>query len=137
MIDSVEILSVELDLLEMLYYINPEGKFLGAANGENPYGDDAISISPAPAYGDQVWLFSDSEPYWTESPSLLIRIESQWRDEQMERVANQLLMIEDDDPDKEAGTDRQWRDYRIALRRWVDGGDVNFPNKEYRPKDPT
>ena len=64
-------------------------------------------------------------------------IESQWREDQMVRIANQLLMIEDEDPDAEPGTKRQWMDYRIALRKWVTNGNPNFPDSTKRPVAPT
>lgn len=63
--------------------------------------------------------------------------ENQWREEQMARIANQLLMIEDEDPDAEPGTKRQWMDYRIALRKWVTDGNPDFPDQEKRPVAPT
>lgn len=66
----------------------------------------------------------------------LASIEDQWREEQMSRVATQLLMLEDEDPDAEPGTARQWRDYRIELRKWVEGN-ADFPNKEKRPVAPS
>lgn len=62
-------------------------------------------------------------------------VEDAWREEQMARVANQLLMLDDDDPDAEPGTARQWRDYRIELRKWIEGN-LGFPNSDNRPKAP-
>lgn len=69
------------------------------------------------------------------TPNQLIAIEDQWREEQMIRIANQLLMIEDEDPEAESGTARQWRDYRIALRAWVQGRE-GFPASINRPVSP-
>ncbi|PJK33050.1 hypothetical protein CWC48_26550 [Pseudomonas sp. S10E 269] len=119
---------------EMFYYISADGRYLGAANGDNPYGGEAIY--PPPEYGDQIWLFSDSPPYWSESPSRLTSIEDAWREEQMSRVSNQLLMMEDEDPDAEPGTPRQWRDYRIELRKWTETN-PDFPNSSKRPVAPS
>jgi hypothetical protein len=72
-------------------------------------------------------------PTWQELQS---PIEDQWRKAQMTRIANQLLMLEDGDPDAEPGTARQWMDYRIALRKWVDGGNPGFPDATKRPIAP-
>ncbi|MGY2367135.1 hypothetical protein ACW9IO_31720, partial [Pseudomonas azotoformans] len=70
---------------EMRYYISAEGVYLGAANGDNPY-PGGQPIFPPPEYGDQVWLFSDSAPYWSESPSVAATRENSWRDEQMPKA---------------------------------------------------
>ena len=64
-------------------------------------------------------------------------IENQWREEQMKRIANQLIMIEDENPKAEDGTAKQWRQYRIKVMDWEEGEDPNFPNNKFRPKDPT
>lgn len=66
----------------------------------------------------------------------LAPLENQWREEQMARIANQLLMIEDDDPAALPGTEREWRDYRIKVRAWKEGN-VDFPNSDKRPAYPT
>jgi len=67
--------------------------------------------------------------------ALTIEDENIWREGQMSRVANQLLMLDDDDPKAETGTARQWRDYRIQLRSWVDTN-PDFPDSSKRPKAP-
>jgi hypothetical protein len=118
----------------MRYYINSDGKYLGGWDENPPEG--SIAVYPPPTIADQIWMFSDVEPFWSESPSQARTREGQWRDEQMARIANQLLMIEDEDPDAEPGTKRQWMDYRIALRKWVDGGSVDFPDATKRPVAP-
>ena len=64
-----------------------------------------------------------------------IPVENEWRESQMVRVANQLLMLEDNDPSAEPGTARQWRDYRIELRKWIEGN-VDFPDQSKRPVAP-
>jgi hypothetical protein len=66
---------------------------------------------------------------------LLIIEENFWREDQMALVADQLLRIEDGDPKSLPGTERQWRDYRIQLRAWVDGAE-HFPDQAYRPTQP-
>lgn len=58
-----------------------------------------------------------------------------WRDQEMLVVADQLLRIEDSDPTALPGTDRQWRDYRIQLRAWIEGAE-HFPDQAHRPRRP-
>ena len=53
----------------------------------------------------------------------------------MEFIADQLIALEDVDPDALPGTDRQWRDYRIQVRRWVEGAE-GYPAVEWRPCRP-
>lgn len=61
--------------------------------------------------------------------------EDAWRIAELAVIADQLLAIEDDDPTAMPGTDRQWRDYRIAVRVWKAGA-PNFPYPEHRPHRP-
>lgn len=70
-------------------------------------------------------------------PDLGLRIveESFWREDQMALVADQLLRIEDGDPKALPGTERQWRDYRIQLRAWIEGAE-HFPDQVHRPRRP-
>lgn len=63
-------------------------------------------------------------------------VEDEWRTSELLEIADQLLAIEDDDPNAFPGTDRQWRDYRIAVRAWKDGDNLNFPDKTKRPVRP-
>lgn len=119
----------------MGYYVNSSGGYMGFFDEESaPIGGGFVNLKDnAPEYGDQVWLF----PGWSESPSQNINSENQWREEQMARIANQLLMIEDEDPDAEPGTKRQWMDYRIALRKWVTDSNTDFPDSSKRPVAPS
>ena len=61
--------------------------------------------------------------------------EDSWRNSELLFAADQLMAIDDDDPNRLPGTDREWRDYRIAVRAWKEGN-VDFPNKDLRPKRP-
>lgn len=115
----------------MIAYVDENGTFLYSTDGEPPEG--GIAVEPPPEYADQAWLF----PGWGPSTLKASGAEDQWREEQMTRIANQLLMIEDEDPDAEPGTKRQWMDYRIALRKWVTDGNPDFPDQEKRPVAPT
>ncbi|AZF51648.1 hypothetical protein C4J85_1147 [Pseudomonas sp. R4-34-07] len=51
-------------------------------------------------------------------------------------IADQLIALEDVDPDALPGTDRQWRDYRTQVRRWTLGAE-GYPAIELRPRRPT
>lgn len=59
-----------------------------------------------------------------------------WRMAELLLAADQLMAIDDDDPSRLPGTDREWRDYRIALRAWKEGN-INFPEEGLRPMRPT
>ena len=65
-----------------------------------------------------------------------VSAEISWREEELSIIADQLLRIEDGDPTALPGTDRQWRDYRIALRGWKEGA-AGFPEIEQRPSRPS
>ncbi|AXF53000.1 MAG: hypothetical protein [Caudoviricetes sp.] len=62
-------------------------------------------------------------------------IEVKWVAQEMEVIKEQLLRLEDEDPSALPGTERQWRDYRIALRAWKPGAE-GFPYQNKRPKRP-
>lgn len=65
----------------------------------------------------------------------LINREAAWVISEMAVIAEQLLMLEDSDPTALPGTERQWRDYRIALRAWKEGA-AGFPDAAQRPARP-
>ena len=67
---------------------------------------------------------------------LAISREDAWRTSELPFAADQLMAIDDDDPNRLPGTDREWRDYRIALRAWKEGN-INFPEEALRPIRPT
>ena len=62
--------------------------------------------------------------------------EDSWRNSELLFAADQLMAIDDDDPNRLPGTDREWRDYRIAVRAWKEGK-VDFPEEALRPIRPT
>ena len=96
-------------------------------SGQRPEGDDALLYTATTA-GE-----------WVISEETLARIgagrEAAWVEAEMSVVADQLIMLEDDDPAALPGTARQWRDYRIALRAWKDGA-TGYPHTELRPARP-
>lgn len=67
--------------------------------------------------------------------SIAVTEENTWKAGELELIADQLLAIEDDDPNRLPGTDREWRDYRIAVRAWKEGA-AGFPKMENRPVAP-
>ena len=118
---------------EMLYYIDANGNYLGAANGDNPYGGEPVF--PPPEYGDQVWLFSDAAPYWSESPSLAATRENSWRDEQMPKAEQTVTAIQYGE-EGILGTAQQWQRYWLALRKWS-ADNPEFPDSNKRPMAPS
>lgn len=106
--------------------------------GECP--DGWIQMSGQRPDGEDTSLYTaSSSGEWEISEDTLLRIgterEASWVDAEMPIVAEQLVMIEDDDPSALPGTPRQWRDYRIALRAWKEGAE-GFPKPESRPTRP-
>lgn len=60
-------------------------------------------------------------------------IEDIWRESEMELIADQLIAIEDGDPDALPVNETQWRAYRTKVRAWKDGGNPEFPDPTKRP----
>lgn len=77
--------------------------------------------------GSLVWIINSA------TPESLISDERIWRDESLRRADVELYKVQDGDQ-KAVGSVSQWREYRKALRVWPE--QVDFPNKEFRPKAP-
>lgn len=63
-------------------------------------------------------------------------VETSWVRTELLIIADQLLALEDDDPNRMPGTDREWRDYRIKVRAWKEGTE-GYPEIDSRPQRPT
>lgn len=61
--------------------------------------------------------------------------EARWQSAEMAFIADQLIALEDQDPNAQPGTERQWRDYRTHVRQWAEGAE-GYPAMEYRPNRP-
>ena len=96
-------------------------------NGQRP-DDEKTLLYTASEKGE--WVISDRTLL-----EIQMKREADWASSEMVVVAEQLVMLEDSDPAALAGTDRQWRDYRIALRAWKEGH-PDFPDEAKRPKRP-
>ncbi|SDU61497.1 hypothetical protein [Pseudomonas mediterranea] len=91
--------------------------------------------------GEDTLLYTASDTgRWVISETTRQRIaaarEASWVEEEMVVIAEQLVMLEDEDPSALPGTSRQWRDYRIALRAWNEAN-TDFPDTTKRPVKPT
>lgn len=64
-------------------------------------------------------------------------VEDKWRVQEMALIADQLIALEDGDPDAMPVTEAQWRSYRTIVRNWKEGGNPNFPDATKRPVRPT
>lgn len=115
----------------MKFYIDDQGNYLGGWDDELAPPAGAIEIDYPPIYADQKWLWSG----WGSSLMQDTQREDAWRTEELAFIADQLIAMEDADPSALPGTDRQWRDYRIALRSWKDGAE-HYPDMRYRPQRP-
>lgn len=97
---------------------------LSTVGGEDGVDSTWIEVPFGPEYWDQVWNF-DTQTY---GPSTFkaTQAEDAWRDAELLFIGEQLLMIEDDDPNALPGTSAQWRAYRVQVRAWKTGH-VDFP----------
>lgn len=77
----------------------------------------------------------DDIPQWAYDIIQATPIESSWRTSELAVIADQLIAMEDGDPNALPGTDRQWRDYRTLVRGWKEGH-PDFPNAASRPVRP-
>jgi hypothetical protein len=85
-------------------------------------------------YGDiPQWVYDRIETNRINAE--LTGAEDSWRISEMEFIADQLIAMEDDDPEALPGTERQWRDYRTLVRGWKEGH-PDFPNAASRPVRP-
>jgi len=103
----------------------PEGWI--EVDGPRPDGEDTLSYV---AQADGSWGI-DTQAVRDKA----IKVELEWREEEMNAIADQLLRIEDTDPTALPGTEAQWRHYRIQVRAWVDGVE-GYPEPTYRPTRP-
>lgn len=110
---------------------------------ENPWDGEIIHAFSADGSQDSyikegMVLMVDSEvdEFYSKKNNVVVEsMEIAWVESEMEVVKEQLLRLEDDDPSALPGTERQWRDYRIALRAWKPGAE-GFPYQNKRPKRP-
>ena len=96
-------------------------------------------VGPRPDGEDTLLYTATAAGEWVISEETLARLsaerETAWVETEMPLVAEQLVMLEDEDPAALPGTARQWRDYRIALRGWKDGA-AGYPEIDRRPARP-
>ena len=114
------------------------GENFQQVGGECPEGF-ILMVDPRPEDGDVTAYIAMEDGTWTIDPMIAynkaVAIETLWRDGELVFIADQLLRIEDADPTALPGTDRQWRNYRIAVRAWVEGA-VGFPDSLNIPVRP-
>jgi len=128
--ETIDTVEASVQALQMRYYIDAFGTYLGGwDNGNQPEG--AIEVDSAPSWADQPWLF----PGWGVSPSVLRQAEVEWQTGEMLIIANQLLAIEEEADDAMPGTRKQWLTYRTGVRLWHESPD--FPDSTKRPTRPT
>lgn len=115
------------------------GGNLQQVGGECPPG--WIEMERQRQDGDDTLLYTaQPDGTWAITQETLNQLgaerESVWAVDEMKAIADQLLMLEDGDPKALSGTEREWRDYRIALRDWKEGA-AGFPEIEQRPARPS
>lgn len=65
----------------------------------------------------------------------LVSVENAWREEQMPIARNNVTSIQFGE-EGVPGTEQQWKDYWLALRKWTPGN-PDFPDSSKRPVAPT
>lgn len=83
------------------------------------------------------WNFLITAAMKNEREQVMLELaENGWREAELDFIADQLIALEDLDPAALPGTDRQWRDYRIQVRKWSEGA-PGYPAVEHRPQRPS
>lgn len=101
------------------FWVDRTGKYLlSTVDGtETPEGGIEVPFGPD-QHADQIWDF-DTET-WGPSTYVATAGENDWRIAEMLAIPDEIAKVEDDDPDA-IGTVEDWRNYRKALRLWVEG----------------
>ena len=110
----------------MKYFKNDDGQIYA-------YENDI----PADLIADGLSAMSDGEVeefFARQAADVAKGQEELWVSTEIASVAEQLLLHDDDD-DMAVATPEAWKDYRKALRRWVEGAEF-FPDQEHRPVRP-
>lgn len=106
--------------------------------GDCPDGFN-LMVSARPEDDRDADYIAMTDGTWAIDPMIAYRaaveVETAWQAAEFAAVAEQLLKLEDGDPSALPGTARQWRDYRIQLRAWIEGAE-QFPDQQYRPVRP-
>lgn len=112
----------------MPYAIRSTGSFIQV-------GDDYQTLDGETLYDDvPQWAYDAIEA--AKAREEKVSIEGEWRASEMSFIANQLTAIEDEDPAALPGSTKQWRDYRIKVRAWMEGAE-SFPEPTARPVRPS
>ncbi len=87
-------------------------------------------------YGGIIILRQDYvEPPYVPSHEEIVVAENEWRDQQMPIARNNVTAIQFGDEDV-PGTEQQWKDYWLALRKWTTDN-PDFPDMNKRPIQPS
>ncbi len=133
------VLNPEVPMVEypQRWWVTAEGAYIISTSGpESEIESSWIEVPFGPEYWDQVWSF-ETESYGPSTHAATM-IEDAWRDAEMAAIAEQLLMLEDEDPNALPGTAAQWRAYRIQVRAWKTGNaDFPFGARPTSPAEPT
>lgn len=119
------------------WWVTAEGAYIMSTSGpDSEIGTSWVEVPFGPEYWDQVWNF-ETESYG-QSTFKATQTEDAWRDAELASIAEQLLMLEDEDPNALPGTAAQWRAYRIEVRAWKTGNaDFPFGARPTSPAEPT
>lgn len=121
-----------------MYKITEQGVSTTSPEGLTMFIPEDLENSDWVVYLEWIKAGNSPEPQFTsaEIAEKDLRIansrEEEWRSKEMSAIAVQLLSIEDDDPTRYAGTEAEWREYRIKVRAWTAGA-YGYPKVEMRP----
>lgn len=107
--------------------------------GDGPCPEGWIEMIDTRPDGDNFWAYvASSNGTWVLSVDLLnaeaARKEVDWRAEQLPFALQTLTAIQFGETGI-AGTEQQWKDYWLALRKWTDTN-PDFPDSTKRPVEP-
>lgn len=95
--------------------------------GPRPEDENALDYTAQP---DGTWAITQETLRAKQAP-----VENAWRDEQMPIVRNNVTALQFGETGI-PGTEQQWKDYWLALRKWADTH-PDFPDSTKRPVAPS
>ncbi|MBF6029682.1 hypothetical protein ICY20_18185 [Pseudomonas sp. P115] len=95
--------------------------------GARPEDENALDYTAQP---DGTWAITQGTLNAKQSP-----VENAWRNEQMPLALENLTAVQLG-ADDVAGTEKQWKDYWLSLRKWTDTN-PDFPDSTKRPVAPS
>lgn len=123
----------------MEFYYSEDGSAVGTYNGL-PY-----NFHPTETPEQWLWFLSELEdgnlreipkpPEPLPEPTDPALVENQWREAEMVIAKSNVTAIEYGE-EGIPGTEQDWKAYWLALRKWTQDANPDFPDSTKRPKAP-